>query len=80
LAEAAIDSIADASEWHVELDCGDREALERGAASIDEGGGSPRPRPAGNPNDHPRLDNPATRHCPFVEAGVCPSRIATIQL
>lgn len=36
LAEAAIYSIADAPQWHVELDFGDREALERAAASIDE--------------------------------------------
>lgn len=36
LAEAAIYSIADAPQWHVELDFDDREALERAAASIDE--------------------------------------------
>jgi hypothetical protein len=36
LAQASIYSIADAPEWHVELDFGDREALERAAASIDE--------------------------------------------
>jgi hypothetical protein len=35
-AEAAIYSIADAPEWHVELDFGDRDALERAAASIHE--------------------------------------------
>jgi hypothetical protein len=35
-AEAGIYSIADAPEWHLELDFGDRDALERAAASIDE--------------------------------------------
>lgn len=36
LSQAAIYSIADAPEWHVELDFGARDALERAAASIDE--------------------------------------------
>jgi hypothetical protein len=35
-AEAGIYSIADAPQWHVELDFGSRDTLERAAASIDE--------------------------------------------